>query len=158
MKHEPQPANHMEKQLGWVHMWVGQSLWGSSRGGQTVLARLMEFQIWDQVASFVQGGFRKGTMASACLDDRYFSFSPYAAGAFQAATPVLVLRDRESEHVSPCGGFLRRTAWGSISFLPLTQSPLVFAARSWGDIFLELEPWTGEPGVGLGLLAPKISL
>ena len=28
----------------------------------------------------------------------------------------------------------------------------------WGLVFLALEPWAGGPGVGLGLLAPEISL
>ena len=41
-------------------------------------------------------GLRKGTMASACLDARYVSFSQYATGAFQAATPVLEFRGSES--------------------------------------------------------------
>ena len=43
------------------------------------------------------GGFSKGTMASACLDARHFSFSLYASGAFQSATLVLELRGNESE-------------------------------------------------------------
>ena len=70
---------------------------GISRVGQTVLARLMESQIWFQLAGSVGGGFRKGTVASAHLDARQFSFSHYATGAFQAAAPVLELRGRESE-------------------------------------------------------------
>ena len=51
---------------------------------------------------------QKGTMASVHLserklspsfyiDARHFSFSLYATGAFQAATPVLALRGSESE-------------------------------------------------------------
>ena len=57
--------------------------------GQTVLARLMESQIWHQLAGSVGGKFRKETMDSVCLDARYFSFSLYTTGAFQAATLVL---------------------------------------------------------------------
>ena len=30
--------------------------------------------------------------------------------------------------------------------------------KLWGLIFLVLEPWAGEPGMGLGLLVPDISL
>ena len=45
----------------------------------------------------VRGGFRKGTIASARLDARHFNLSPYATGAFQAATPVLELRGSKSE-------------------------------------------------------------
>ena len=66
---------------------------GSNRGSN----RLMESQIWHQLASFVGGGFKKGTMASVCLDARYFSSCLYATGAFQAATSVLELRGSESE-------------------------------------------------------------
>ena len=69
--------------------WV-ESL-GISKVGQTVLARLMESQIWHQLVALL-GKFRKGTMASSCLDVRDFSFSQYAAGAFHAATLVLELR------------------------------------------------------------------
>ena len=52
-------------------------------------------------------GFRKGTMAhlsvwdkgvpSSCFDAKHFTFSLYATGAFQAATPVLELRGSEFE-------------------------------------------------------------
>ena len=84
--------------------------------GQIVLARLVESQTWDQLTGSVWGGFRKGTMASAHLDAKHFSFSLYVTGAFQAATPVLELRGSESEQVSLCVGSLRGTAWGSRSF------------------------------------------
>ena len=30
--------------------------------------------------------------------------------------------------------------------------------KLWGLIFLTLEPWAGGPGIGLGLLAPEVSL
>ena len=55
MKHEPRPAIHMEKQLVWVHKLGGAESLGISKVGQTVLSRLMESQIWDQLASFVEG-------------------------------------------------------------------------------------------------------
>ena len=56
---------------------------------------------------------------------------------------------------------LKGTVWGSRQFLQLTQSLLVFAARSCGD--LSSWHWNpglggGVPGVGLGLLALMISL
>ena len=35
--------------------------------------------------------------SSSRLDARHFSSSPYATGAFQATTPVLELRESESE-------------------------------------------------------------
>ena len=57
----------MEKQLGWGGM---ESL-EISKVGQTVLARLMEFQIWHQVAGSVGERFRQGTVASAHLDANF---------------------------------------------------------------------------------------
>ena len=45
MKHEPRPACHMQKQLGWAHKLGGTESLGISRVGQTMLARLMESQI-----------------------------------------------------------------------------------------------------------------
>ena len=76
----------------WVGLYVGQS--GVSRDLQDGLTRLMESQIWHQLAGSVEGRFRKGTMASVHLDARHFSFSLYTTGAFQAATLVLELRGR----------------------------------------------------------------
>ena len=99
---------------------------GISKAGQTVLVRLMEAQIWHQLAGSVGGGFRKGTMASAHLHARHFSFSLYTIGAFQIATLVLELD-------SICG-FFKRNCWGLQQFLPPTQSLLDFAARSCADL------------------------
>ena len=56
---------------------------GISKAGQTVLTRLMESQVWHQLSSSVVLWFRKGTMASALLDDRHFSFSQYAMVSFK---------------------------------------------------------------------------
>ena len=63
----------MEKQLGWAHKLGGTESLGISNAGQTLLARLMESQIWRQLAGSVGGGFRKGTMASVPLEVRHFS-------------------------------------------------------------------------------------
>ena len=97
MKLEPRPTIHMEKRLGWAYKLGETESLGISNSGQIVLARLMESQIWHQLARSVGGGFRKETMASARLDTRHFSFSPYATGAFQAATLLLELRGSKSE-------------------------------------------------------------
>ena len=78
-------AIHMEKQHGLACKLVGVEPLGISKAGQTVLARLMESQIWHQLDGSVGGGLRKGTMASVHLDARHFSFSLYTTGAFQAA-------------------------------------------------------------------------
>ena len=50
MKDEPRPAIHMEK-LGQAHKFDGAESLVIFRVGQTMLARLMESQIWHQPAS-----------------------------------------------------------------------------------------------------------
>ena len=81
----------------WAHKLDGAESLGISKVGQIALARLMESQIWHQLSGSIGGGFRKGTMDSAHLDARHFSFFLYATGAFQAATLVLEPRGSESE-------------------------------------------------------------
>ena len=83
MKHERRPAIYMEKQLVWASKLGGAESLGISKKGQIMLAKLMESQIWHQLADCVGGGFRKGTMASACLDARHCSSSLYATGVFK---------------------------------------------------------------------------
>ena len=51
-----------------------------------------------------------------------------------------------------CGFFKRNCLWLQQFLLP-TQSP-----KLWGLTFLALELWAEGPGMGLGLLAPEISL
>ena len=74
-------------------------------------------------------------------DVRNFSSSLYATGASPAATPVLKLRGSESKSV--CGLF-KGSCLGLQKFFPLTQSPLVFAARSYGALSF----WHWNPGLG----------
>ena len=72
MKHEPRPAIHMEKSvnsLGGPIIWVEHSLRGS-QGREIVLSQVdgvsdMAPACW--LCDSVGGGFRKETMASACL-------------------------------------------------------------------------------------------
>ena len=86
----------MEKHLGWAHKLGGVESLGISRAGQTVLARLMESQIWHQLSGSVGGGFRKDN--GLCSPDaRHYSLSSYATGALQIATPVLELGGSKSE-------------------------------------------------------------
>ena len=57
MKHEPIPPIHMQKQLGGTCKLSGTESLGVFRVGHTVLARLMESQIWHQpVGSVALGG------------------------------------------------------------------------------------------------------
>ena len=76
LKHQPRPTIHMEKQLGWNHKLGGEASLGIYKAGQTVLARLMESQIWHQLASSLGQRFRKGTLASACLGEQTLPFLP----------------------------------------------------------------------------------
>ena len=96
MEHEPSPLIHMEKWFGWASKLVGAEALGISKVGHTMLARLMEPEIWHHLAGSVCGGFRKWTMVSVRLDVRHFSFSQCATAAFHAATLVMELRGNES--------------------------------------------------------------
>ena len=63
MKLEPRPAIYMEEHLGWAYKLGGVESQGISRVGQTVLARLMESQIWHQPAGSMalqEDGSEKG--------------------------------------------------------------------------------------------------
>ena len=85
-------------------------MWDKVSGANSV--RLMESQIWHPPVGSVAlsgEGSEKGQWPlptflserklspSFHLDARYFSSSPYATGVFQAATPVLELRESEFE-------------------------------------------------------------
>ena len=63
MKHEPRPAINMVKQLGFTHKLDGLESLEISKADQTVVASLMESQIWHQSASTValgEAGSEKG--------------------------------------------------------------------------------------------------
>ena len=90
---QDQPLTWKSSLGGSIKLGEAESHQGSSKAGKTVLARLMESQILHQLGGSVGRGFRKGTMASACLDTRHFSYSLHTTGAFQAATLVLELRE-----------------------------------------------------------------
>ena len=78
----------------------GMELQRISRAGQTVLARLMESQIWHQPAgsaALLAFLSERKLSPSTCLEARHFSSSLYATGIFQAATLVLELRGSEPE-------------------------------------------------------------
>ena len=90
MKQEPRPAIHVEKQLTWACKLGGIS--GDLQGGPNSVSQVDGVSDMAPACGSVGEEFRKGTMASSCLDVRDFSFSQYAAGAFHAATLVLELR------------------------------------------------------------------
>ena len=53
MQHGPRPAILMENQLGWAHKLGGAESLGIPKVVQTVLARLMESQIWQRLIGSV---------------------------------------------------------------------------------------------------------
>ena len=125
---------------------------GISREGETV--RLIESQIWHWPASSVGGGVSKGTIASApFLSERKLSPSSYFDTRYSVAPcmPLVPFKlpfqcwslEGMSQSKSVCG-FFKRNCVGLQEVLPLTQSPLVFAARSFGD--LSSRHW--NPGLG----------
>ena len=82
--------------------------------GQRVLARLMDSQIWHQLASSVEGGLRKQTMAFAHLDARHFSVSLdtilEGISQEQSPTPVPPAQDSSARKVSPHNFWLQNPA------------------------------------------------
>lgn len=80
---------------------------GITRAGQTLLARLMETQIWClPVVSVGEGSAKEEWPLLPLLAGRKFTppalflqpgSSPYVPGAFQAIAPVLELRVSESQ-------------------------------------------------------------
>ena len=61
MKQEPKLAIHSYGKAAWVGPYLGGAeALGISKAGQTVLARLMESQVWHQFANSLGGGFKKG--------------------------------------------------------------------------------------------------
>ena len=87
----------MEKQPGWACKLGGAELLGISKVGQTVLAMLMESQIWYQPTGSVGRRLQQRDNGLSLPNARHFSFSLYTTGALQAATLVLELRGSESE-------------------------------------------------------------
>ena len=85
MQEEPRPVILVKKQLGWAcKLGVAESL-GICKVGQSVLARLMESQIWHQLAGSVapgRVGLEKGQWPLLTLMPDT-SVSQYATGTFQ---------------------------------------------------------------------------
>ena len=98
----------MEKQLGWTPKLGGAKSPGILLGSSNSVSQVDGVSDMAPAFSSMGRGFRKGTMASACLDASHFSSSLYVTGAFQATTLVLELRGSESE-VSPWVVSLRVT-------------------------------------------------
>ena len=111
-------------------------------------------------------GFRKGTMVSVTfLSER--KLSPALALMPDTSVPPhmslvpfkLLPQWWSSERVSlskPMCGFSKRSCWVLQKFLSLTQSPLVFAARSYGDLSSwHWNPWLWYLMWGCGSSSPR---
>ena len=148
----------MEKQLGWAHKLGGTESLGIFKAGQTLLARLIESQIWHQLTNSVGQGFRKGTMATACLDARHYS------SLCMPLVPFMLLPwCWSSEGVTlnrwVCVWILWEELFGAPEVSSTDSIPAGFCSQKLlGLTFLALEPWGREPGVRLELLIPEISL
>ena len=138
----------------WKRSLGGIESLGISRVGQTVLARLMESQIANSVALRGEGSekgqwpaFLSGRRLSPSshLDNRHFTFSLFAIGAFQLLPECW--SSGGVNLIKSLYGFFKRNCLGLQKFLPLSQSPLVFAARSYRDF----PSWHWNLGLG-GLL------
>ena len=150
--------NHW-KQVGWAWRLCVAGPQRITRVGQTVWARLMGSLTWNLPAGTValsgEGSEKeqcpllalpvgRKLSSSSRPDARQFNFSPVDSDALH----LLPLHwSSEGVSVRMCVGPLRGTVWDSSSFcLPQLQSPLVFTARSYGD----LSSWHWKPGlVGL---------
>ena len=99
MQHSQDQLFMWKSSLGGPISWVQWNFWGSPIESNSVsqVDGVLDMAPACWLCGSVGGGFRKGTMASAHLDARYFSFSQYATGAFQAAILVLELRESKCE-------------------------------------------------------------
>ena len=108
---------------------------GVSKAGQTVLAGLMESQIWHQLAGSVAlggEGLEKGQWPLLTLMPNT-SVSPSMLLVSFKLLPQCWSSERVSLSKSICG-FFKGNCLGLQKFLSSTQCPLVFAARSYGDL------------------------
>ena len=78
---------------------------------------------------------------SSCPDARQLSSPVYATDAIQAAIPMLVQELRAMCLSKSVCGFFKWNCFGVQQILPLTQIPMVFAVRSYGD----LSSWHWNP-------------
>ena len=145
----------MEKQLGWACKLGGVESLENSMSGQTVLAMLMESQILHNLPPL--GLFEGGTQKrdnSLCLPWcqvlQFLLVCDWCPSSCHSGAGA----QREWVWVGESmGGFFKGNSLGLQKFLPLTQTPPVFAARSCGD----LSSWHWNPGLG-GLMCGWDSL
>ena len=131
---------------------------GISKVCQTMLAWLMESQIWHQLAGSVGEGLEKRQRPLLAL-------SPDSS--VPPCMPLVTFKPLSwcwsSEGVSLSRWVHVWVLYGELLGAPDVSStdsiPTGFCSQKlWGLIFLELESWPGGPGVCLELLTPEISI
>ena len=124
--------------------WVGWSLWVSPGWGKQCQPGWWSLRYGNWLLALCICGHRKQTISSAHLsvwekavphshlDARHFTFFLYSMVPFKLL-PQCWSSEGVSLIKSICG-FFQRTCLGLQKFLPLTQSLLVFVARSYGGL------------------------
>ena len=120
MKPKLRPAIHMEKRVGWAHKLSGKESQGISRAGHTVLARLMECQIWHQLACSVGEGSEKGQWPPFALLPNTSVSPTMSLVSFKQLPGAGAQRDWVWVGESVCG-FFKKNCLGLQRFLPLTN-------------------------------------
>ena len=134
----------------------------------------MESQIWYYYpVTLCWVGLRKGKTATTWPLELCLEWSCPPALALMSDTSVSLhmplvpfqllplywnLKESISIKSKDCHGPFERRHHRILQLFLLPQSPLVISKKLWGLILLELEPWAGWLGVGLGSLAPEVSL
>ena len=138
-------SNHSYGKAAWGTCNLGgaECLW-ISKVGQTVLARLMESQIWHQLAGSV-------ALSGEDLEKGQWlllTFMPYIS--VFSSIPLVPFKllpgcwSSEGVSLNLSVGSLRGTAWGSRSFFQLNPTG-VCSEKLWRLVFLALEPRTRGP-------------
>ena len=143
----------MEKSLltAWVGLWIGwDRVSGDLQGEANIISQVdgvsdmaPTCRLCGSVVGRVQKrdsgpclpfclGERRKLSPSSCHNARHFSSFLYATDAFQLL-PWCWSSERVSQSKS-VHKFPKRNCMGLQKFLPLIQSPLVFAARRYGDL------------------------
>ena len=125
----------MEKQLGWAHKLCGlEPLW-ISKVGHTVLARLMESQIWHQPTYWLCGGRaqQRGNGLCSPLCQTLQSLAVYNWCPSSCHLGAGAHRKWVRVDESMCG-FSKKNGWGLQQPLPPSQYLLVSADRSCGEL------------------------
>ena len=143
MQHDPRPAIHEEKQSVWADKLRGEESLEIFREEQTVLPRsslrygttLLALWLFGGRVQKRDNGFcHTFYLEESChLDDRHFSSSPYTICVPLKLLPQCWSLEGMSLSKSVCG-FFKKNCLGLQNCHPPAESPLLFGARSYGDL------------------------